>query len=172
MRNELFATDANGLLCKVESKTDYEKHPVDAIATNHPLNLKENKSVFGGLFNRVKVGMFIKKVIYSDPVTIVFWSDNTKTTCKAQHGDKFNKETGLALCVLKKLVGGDQVAKLMEDWVVENDVVDLKMLREKEREANKKKVEKPKVQEVKANTVIVPTTPHVKKSTKNQKSVV
>lgn len=114
------------------SKVDYEKNPIEAIATNHPL---KDKIVFGGLFNKVKVGMYIKKVIYSDPVTVVFWSDNTKTTCKAQHGDTYSKETGLALCVLKKLVGGEQVAKLMEDWIRTENVIDLKLIRATRKES-------------------------------------
>lgn len=154
-------------------KVDYEKNPVEAIATNRPLNTNEDKIVFGGLFNKVKVGMFVKRVIYNDPVTIVFWSDNTKTTCKAQHGDKFNKETGLALCVLKKLVGGDQVAKLMEDWVVEeSNVVDLKMLREKEREANKKSKTEVKAKETKIEEVKVDATTVAKKKSTSKKAVV
>lgn len=100
---------------------------------------KKSNIRFGGLFNEVFVGVYIEKVIYSDPVTIVFWSDGTKTTSRVQEGDKYNKETGLVLCTLKKLVGGDQVAKLIEDWVTEENVISLKNLRHKLKEKLKNK---------------------------------
>ena len=111
----------------VVQKMDYTKNPVTAIATN---KCSDKEPAFGGLFNKVLVGMYITKVIYQDPATIVFWSDGTKTTCKTQEPDVYSKETGLALCVLKKLVGGDQVANLMNDWIYDSrDIVDLKFVR-------------------------------------------
>jgi len=56
----------------------------------------------------------IKKVIFNDPATIVFWEDGTKTVVKCQyaganqHGkyrEKFDKEKGLAMCFAKKALG-------------------------------------------------------------------
>lgn len=47
----------------------------------------------------------IKKVIFNDPATIVFWFDGTKTVVKCQNGEKFDKEKGLALCFMKKVRG-------------------------------------------------------------------
>ena len=53
----------------------------------------------------------IKRVIYNDPATIVFWSDGTKTVVKRQKNDKgkyvdkFDTEKGLALCIAKKALG-------------------------------------------------------------------
>lgn len=96
------------------------------------------KASFGGKFTKANVGMYIKKVIYNDPATIVFWSDNTKTVCKCQKGDTYNKEMGLTLCVLKKLVGGEQVVNLLNDWIYEdNNVVDLKFVRFKKKQLPK-----------------------------------
>lgn len=46
-----------------------------------------------------------KKVIFNDPATIVYWLDGTKTVVKCQGGEKFDKEKGLALCFLKKIMG-------------------------------------------------------------------
>lgn len=45
------------------------------------------------------------KVIFHDPATIVYWADDTKTVVKCQEGDTYRKETGLALCVMKKVYG-------------------------------------------------------------------
>lgn len=44
----------------------------------------------------------IKKVIFNDPATIVFWADGTKTVAKAHGDDKFDKEVGLTVCIAKK----------------------------------------------------------------------
>lgn len=47
----------------------------------------------------------IKKVIFNDPATIVFWNDGTKTVVKKQNKDKkkkFDKEKGLAMAIAKK----------------------------------------------------------------------
>lgn len=47
----------------------------------------------------------IKKVIFNAPATIVFWRDGSKTVVKAQDGDMFDKEKGLAMAYLKKIYG-------------------------------------------------------------------
>ena len=49
--------------------------------------------------------VFLKKVIYNDPATIAFWSDGTKTIVKAQSGDTFDPEKGLAMVIVKKSCG-------------------------------------------------------------------
>lgn len=50
-------------------------------------------------------GSKIKKVIFNDPATIVFWSDGTKTVVKCQDGDMFDLEKGLAMAIAKKAMG-------------------------------------------------------------------
>lgn len=62
---------------------------------------------------------YIKEVIYSDPATIVFWNDGTKTVCKCKSPDTYSEEVGLSLCILKKLYGATNLKKLFEDWVPE-----------------------------------------------------
>lgn len=47
----------------------------------------------------------IKKVIFNDPATIVFWRDGTKTVVKCQENDKYDKMTGLAMAISKKAFG-------------------------------------------------------------------
>lgn len=44
----------------------------------------------------------IKKVIFNDPATIVFWSDGTKTVVKRGENDAFDPEKGLAMAISKK----------------------------------------------------------------------
>ena len=49
--------------------------------------------------------VFLIRVIYNDPATIAFWSDGTKTVVKAQPGDIFDPEKGLAMVIAKKACG-------------------------------------------------------------------
>lgn len=46
----------------------------------------------------------IKRVIYNDPATIILWADGTKTVVKA-HNEPFDREKGLAMAILKKMLG-------------------------------------------------------------------
>ena len=46
-----------------------------------------------------------KKVIFNDPATIVFWSDGTKTVVKCREGETFDKWTGLAMAIAKRVYG-------------------------------------------------------------------
>lgn len=47
----------------------------------------------------------IKDVIFADPATVVFWSDGTKTVVKTRGDEKYDKEKGLAMAIVKKLNG-------------------------------------------------------------------
>lgn len=47
----------------------------------------------------------IKKVIYNDPATIIFWEDGTKTVVQCQKGDDYDPEKGLVMAIAKKALG-------------------------------------------------------------------
>jgi hypothetical protein len=47
----------------------------------------------------------IRKVIFNDPAVVIIWKDGTKTTVKCQKGDKFDKEKGLAIAIVKHMFG-------------------------------------------------------------------
>lgn len=49
-----------------------------------------------------KIDFDIKRVIFNNPVTIVYWEDGTKTVVKCGEDDTFDEEKGLALCFMKK----------------------------------------------------------------------
>ena len=62
----------------------------------------------------------IKKVIFNDPATIVYWKDGTKTVVKCQKGDVFDSEKGFAMAFLKKCWGNkgnfnDKLIKIMKE---------------------------------------------------------
>ena len=47
---------------------------------------------------------YIKKVIFNDPATIIFWTDDTKTVVKAEN-EPFDPEKGMAMAIAKKVLG-------------------------------------------------------------------
>lgn len=49
----------------------------------------------------------IKEVIFHDPATIVFWTDNTKTVVKRGPRDSYDNEKGLAMAIAKKALGNE-----------------------------------------------------------------
>ena len=62
----------------------------------------------------------VKKVIFNDPATIVYWKDGTKTVVKCQKGDVFDLEKGFAMAFLKKCWGNkgnfnDNLRKIMKE---------------------------------------------------------
>ena len=60
--------------------------------------------------------VYIKRVMYNDPATIVFWSDGTKTVSKCSKKDVYSLETGFTPCVLKKIIGTREVRILLQEW--------------------------------------------------------
>lgn len=58
----------------------------------------------------------IEKVTFNDPATVVFWKDGEKTVSKAKNGDKFNKETGLAMAIVRRLCGNRNYNKVFEKY--------------------------------------------------------
>ena len=59
----------------------------------------------------------IRRVIFNAPATIVFWLDGSKTVVKAQNGEPFDKEKGLAMAICKKLSGNRGVYyDIFKEW--------------------------------------------------------
>lgn len=65
---------------------------------------------------------YIKKVIFNDPATIVFWDDGTKTVVKCRD-ETFDKEKGLAMAISKKLYGNNKgnYYDIFKVWCEEED---------------------------------------------------
>lgn len=62
----------------------------------------------------------IRKVIFNDPATIVFWEDGAKTVVKADD-EIFDPEKGLAMAISKKAFGNkgkyfDHIKKWTKDY--------------------------------------------------------
>ena len=83
------------------AKKEETKKPVDSFETKQSTN------------RRVK----IKDVIFSDPATVVFWSDGTKTVVKTRGGEKYDKEKGLAMAIIKKITGNtSNYYNIFKEW--------------------------------------------------------
>ena len=83
------------------AKKKETKKPVDCFETKQSTN------------RRVK----IRDVIFSDPATVVFWDDNTKTVVKTQGGEKYDKEKGLAMAIIKKITGNTgNYYEIFKEW--------------------------------------------------------
>ena len=83
------------------AKKEEAKKSVDSFETKQSTN------------RRVK----IKDVIFSDPATVVFWSDGTKTVVKTRGGEKYDKEKGLAMAIVKKITGNTgNYYNIFKEW--------------------------------------------------------
>ena len=83
------------------NKKKEAKKPVDSFETKQSTN------------RRVK----IRDVIFSDPATVVFWSDGTKTVVKTRGGEKYDKEKGLAMAIVKKITGNTgNYYNIFKEW--------------------------------------------------------
>lgn len=63
-----------------------------------------------------------ERIEFHDPATIVFWNDGTKTVVKTRHGDKFDKEKGLAMAIAKKVMGNtNKYYDIFEEYCFNED---------------------------------------------------
>lgn len=84
---------------------------------------------FRGAYKNVASVPAIKNVIFNDPATIVIWADDTKTVVKAQNGELFNPEKGLAMAIAKKALGNqgnyyETIKKWVEKYESENCTIE------------------------------------------------
>ena len=64
----------------------------------------------------------IKKVIFNDPATVVFWSDGSKTVVKCGDNDTFDPEKGLAMAISKKFFDNmSYYYDVFKKWLPKND---------------------------------------------------
>lgn len=87
--------------CSTTDKKKEVKNSVNSFATKQSTN------------RRVK----IRDVIFSDPATVVFWNDDTKTVVKTRGGEEYDKEKGLAMAIIKKITGNTRdYYEIFKEW--------------------------------------------------------
>ena len=63
----------------------------------------------------------IKKVIFNNPATIVYWTDRSKTVVKA-NDEPFDPEKGLAMAISKRALGNkSNFNNEFRKWIEENE---------------------------------------------------
>ena len=96
------------------------------------------KAISMAAMTQINPKIAIKKVIFNDPATIVFWLDGTKTVVKQQSCDKkkkFDPEKGLAMAIAKKALGNQgNYFNVIREWV---DTYDSKKKEKKPKKENK-----------------------------------
>lgn len=65
--------------------------------------IDDSTIAFSNAINNISV-INIKNVIFNDPATIILWADGSKTVVKA-NGEPFDPEKGLAMAIIKKILG-------------------------------------------------------------------
>ena len=100
----------------VQTDREWTGLKIDAVlfSENDNLKIKYNDD-FYGVKTKAFTDLRIKRVIFNNPATIVFWKDGTKTVVKA-HNEQFDPEKGLAMAVCKKLYG-DKYHRLFKDHI-------------------------------------------------------
>lgn len=62
----------------------------------------------------------IRKVIFNDPATIVFWDDGSKTVVKCSN-ESYDPEKGLAMAISKKALGNQgRYYETFKKWIPES----------------------------------------------------
>ena len=83
---------------------------------------------FSVVENNVVKSVYIKQVLYNEPVVVVWWSDGTQTKSKVRGADEYSMETGLLYCILKKVSSGANLEELFSDWTPTQRTIDNKNL--------------------------------------------
>ena len=119
----------NEILTKTAINSVYEvsmfEKEEEPMPTNTPNDFIFKLINNGGLIIRTRrqINMQrIKKVIFNDPATIVFWSDGSKTVVKCGDNDTFDPEKGLAMAISKKFFDNTgYYYDVFKKWLPKND---------------------------------------------------
>ena len=106
---------------KIDAVVERGKH--NECFTYYLNDIFSTQEFYKQLEETMKPKLRIKNVIFSDPATIVFWYDGTKTVVKTHGKEKFDPEKGLAMAVSKKVLGtnksGSNYYDVFKKWIPE-----------------------------------------------------
>lgn len=86
--------------------------------------IKENADLQSRLYDALynKKAVAIKNVIFNNPVTVVIWSDDTKTIVRAQGDEPYDREKGLAMAIVKRVYGNKgNYYNQLKKWLKDSD---------------------------------------------------
>jgi hypothetical protein len=116
-----------------DKETLYVKNDIEAL-----------KTAFNSTYGISNAKPKIKKVIFNDPATIIFWNDGTKTVVKA-NDEQFDPEKGMAMAISKKMLGNEGCYyETFKKWLPKekdsNEYMDLPIFSEEDRFSTTKQV--------------------------------
>lgn len=115
----------NDRLAGKERSIEFKFDPTSLISKETLSYIKADLHATYGLYRDVfrRPSFAIKNVIHNDPATIVFWADGTKTVVKAQPGDTYDPEKGLAMAISKKALGNKgNYCNVFHKWLPDPEV--------------------------------------------------
>ena len=73
-------------------------------------------------FAFMHTGLDIKRVIFSDPCTIILWKDGTKTIVRVREGEEFSPYHGFCAAIAKKMFGSNnKLSRFVYQWTEKNE---------------------------------------------------
>lgn len=105
-----------------ERKTKMPTDHVPFFKFDEPVYLNVTFSKPNGYFE-------IKKVIFNNPATIVYWADGTKTVVKCGEDDAFDEEKGLAMAISKRALGNSgHYYETFKRWLPKEEEIGIDIL--------------------------------------------
>lgn len=96
----------------LERNLEEERRAVNALLTGslkngyrYDISGRKYNEMYKEKTPRQKALMFVKKVIFNPPYTIVFWEDEIKTIVKCGENEQYDPEKGLAMAMAERLFG-------------------------------------------------------------------
>lgn len=87
------------MITKATATISYAEYAAREVAKMEAANRKSGPYPWGHKIPE------IKEVIFNNPATIVIWKDGEKTVVKAQNGEPYDPEKGLAMAITKRALG-------------------------------------------------------------------
>ena len=103
--------------CEYSHGENYRDDAVDALAycTHDIQSVRHYAEIINNnnydQVNQKQLKLNIRKVIFNNPATIVFWLDGTKTIVKKADDEQWDPEKGLAMAIIKKYFGTNKEIK-------------------------------------------------------------
>lgn len=114
-------TDWEHILKRILDEQSYIKNDCQSVYDVHSIleAQKKRQEEFMQKVQKTKYNGGVKKVIFNDPATIVYWSDGDKAVVKCMEGETFNRWTGFAMAVCKKMMCENDPVKFHR-WMKHN----------------------------------------------------
>lgn len=71
------------------------------------------KATTVGEWMRNRLSPRIDKIFVNKPVTVILWTDGTRTKSTCDENDQFDPFVGVSVCFAKKMVGKDKLQRII-----------------------------------------------------------